>query len=147
MKFRVFAASVALAASLAPIKNTTHYTYWCLGSCDKNAVTQTEAGTILMGGGTDVDAAFKQHIKWSGGGDFLVIRAYGDDAYNPYINGLATLTSVATLLTKDKKAAEDPFVLGLIDNAEAIFFCRRRPVDILAAVAGYIDAEEASSCH
>ena len=33
-----------------------------------------------MGGGTDVDAAFEQHLEWADGGDFLVIRASGTDA-------------------------------------------------------------------
>jgi hypothetical protein len=36
-----------------------------------------------MGGGTDVDAAFQWMCQRSGGGDFLVIRATGTDAYNP----------------------------------------------------------------
>lgn len=75
-----------------------------------------------MGGGTDTDDAFKQHLKWSNGGDFLVLRASGDDAYNSYIQGLGKSNSVATLLTSSKDAAEDSFVLQKIDAAEAIFF-------------------------
>lgn len=41
-----------------------------------------------MGGGTDVDAAFKWMIERSGGGNFVVIRTAGTDAYNPYIYNL-----------------------------------------------------------
>jgi cyanophycinase len=50
--------------------------------------TSTTPGTVLMGGGTDVDAAFHWMCQRSGGGDFLVIRATGTDAYNPYIQTL-----------------------------------------------------------
>lgn len=75
-----------------------------------------------MGGGTDTDDAFKQHIQWSGFGDFLVLRASGDDAYNPYIRALAVTHSVGTLLTKDKQAGSDPRVLAIVDRADAIFF-------------------------
>lgn len=118
----VFAALLGLGSSASLDLDSEHYQYWCTGNCNSSVSTKTEPGTILMGGGTDVDAAFKQHIKWSGGGDFLVIRATGTDAYNPYIKGLGKVNSVATLLTKDKEAAEEAFVLGLIKNAEAIFF-------------------------
>eukprot|EP00937_MAST-01D_sp_MAST-1D-sp2_P004044 g4044.t1 len=77
-----------------------------------------------MGGGTDTDSAFKQLVQWSGDGDVLVIRASGDDAYNPYILSQvgANPHSVTTLLTKDRQAASDPDVLALVDRADAIFF-------------------------
>jgi len=99
-----------------------NYMYWCVGSCDRDATVKTQAGIVLMGGGSDVDDAFKQHILWSGGGDFLVLRASGTDAYNPYIQQLGDSHSVATLLTNSRAAAEDPFVLSKIDAADAIFF-------------------------
>ena len=82
-----------------PTRNTTHFTYWCLGSCDSDATSTPSGGTILMGGGTDVDDAYKQQIAWSAGGDYLVLRAHGDDAYNPYIYAFGGAHSVSTLLT------------------------------------------------
>ncbi len=46
----------------------------------------TSGGTILAGGGSDVDEAFKWMIsKSGGGGDIVVIRASGTAAYNSYI--------------------------------------------------------------
>ena len=33
------------------------------GNCNKDAVTRPQGGIILMGGGTDVDEAFKQQIS------------------------------------------------------------------------------------
>jgi cyanophycinase len=74
-----------------------------------------------MGGGTDVDAAFQWMINKSGGGDFVIIRATGTEAYNPYIYGLGTVDSVATIITKNRAAASDPFVIEKIRNAEALF--------------------------
>ena len=110
------ALAFGVAAAATPIHlDTANYTYWCIGSCDRDASVTPHPGLILMGGGTDVDSAFQQHIKWSAGGDFLVLRASGDDAYNSYIQGLGSTHSVATLLTKNRAAAEDPFVLSKID--------------------------------
>lgn len=75
---------------------------------------------------TDTDEAFIWQIKNANGGDFVVLRAAGDDAYNSYIYGLsiaasARLNSVTTILFNDGKASSDPDVLDLIRNAEAVF--------------------------
>jgi cyanophycinase len=75
-----------------------------------------------MGGGTDVDAAFQWMCQRSGGGDFLVIRATGTDAYNPYIQSLCPgENSVATLIIPNLAAASDPFVVNAIQKAEALW--------------------------
>ena len=103
-------------------RNSSSYQYWCVGECKRDAKTTPKGGTILMGGGTDVDAAFQQHLTWADGGDFLVLRASGTDAYNDYIRGLGVANSVATLLTHSVDAGSDPFVLSKVDTAEAIFF-------------------------
>ena len=57
-----------------------------------------------------------------GGGDYLVLRALGDDAYNPYIYAFGGAHSVSTLLTKDRAAGDDAFVVDRIDRAEALWF-------------------------
>jgi cyanophycinase len=81
----------------------------------------TEGGTVLMGGGADVDAAIQWMIQRSGGGDFVVIRATGTDAYNSYIYGLGTVNSVETLLIDSRTGANDPAIETKIRNAEALF--------------------------
>jgi len=96
------------------------YEYYVVGD-PADVVTSTTAGTVLAGGGTDVAAAFQWMINKSGGGDFVVIRATGTDAYNPWINGLGTINSVETLIIKSRAAASDPFVVARIQNAEAVF--------------------------
>src|SRR6188768_1184133 len=66
------------------------YTYFRVGN-PNDIVTAVSPGVVLMGGGTDVDAAFQWMCSKAGNGDFLVIRATGTDAYNPYIQDLCPL--------------------------------------------------------
>jgi cyanophycinase len=97
------------------------YSYFRVGNAN-DIVTATTPGTVLMGGGTDVDAAFQWMCQRSGNGDFLVIRATGTDAYNPYIQQLCPgENSVATLIIPNLSAASDPFVAATIRNAEALW--------------------------
>jgi cyanophycinase-like exopeptidase len=84
--------------------------------------TLCSAGTVLMGGGTDVDAAFAWMITKSGGGDFVVIRATGTNAYNSYIYGLGTANSVETFLVNSINMANDSSIVQSIRKAEAVFF-------------------------
>ena len=87
-----------------------------------DAKRKTQAGILFGGGGTDVDGAFRWMCGKAGGGDFLVIRATGTAAYNPYISALCPgLNSVATLRIESRAAAMDPFVKETILNAEALF--------------------------
>ena len=99
----------------------------------------------LLGGGPDVDAAFKWMIERAGvqpgtGGRFVIIRATGTDAYNPYIwcsNALACtsgelnpdwiggaamgLSSVETLIIPSRAAADDVTVNAIVNSASAAF--------------------------
>jgi len=109
---------LSVTLSLSAAKSS--YQYFAVGS-QSDVTTTTTAGTVLMGGGTDVDAAFQWMIGKSGGGDFVVIRATGTDAYNPYIFGLGTVNSVETLIIPSRTAAADPFVVAKIRNAEALW--------------------------
>lgn len=79
------------------------------------------AGFALMGGGTDLDQAFRWLCARSGGGDFLVLRAAGGDDYNAYLEGLCRENSVATLVIPSRAAAGDPFVVRRIGEASALF--------------------------
>jgi len=83
--------------------------------------TTTVGGTVLVGGGLDVDEIFRWMINKAGGGDFVVIRASGTDAYNSYIYDLGPINSVETLLINSRALANDPEVEKIILNAEALF--------------------------
>lgn len=79
-------------------------------------------GLVLMGGGTDVDAAFQWMCQRAGGGDFLVIRTSGTDAYNPYIQGLCPqMDSVETIIIGNVNGANSTYVSNQILNAEALW--------------------------
>ena len=96
-------------------------TYFRVGSA-VDATATTTAGTVLMGGSTDVDAAFQWLCDRAAGGDFLVVRAAGTDAYNPYVQELCPgLNSVATLIISSAKAANVPSVRETIANAEVLW--------------------------
>ena len=74
-----------------------------------------------MGGGEDLDEAFRWLCNHAGGGDFLVLSAAGDDEYNRYVQSLCRLNSVATIVIPSREAALDPFVAEAIDHASALF--------------------------
>jgi len=96
------------------------YQYFRVGN-PQDVQTKTQPGFALMGGGEDLDPAFQWMCERSGGGDFLVLRASGDDDYNPYIQKLCKVNSVGTLILKSREAASDPFVADAIRHAEAVF--------------------------
>lgn len=110
---------LTISPSYAAAKKS--YQYFRVGNA-ADVTTTPSGGTVLMGGGTDVDAAFQWMCSRSGGGDFLVIRATGTDAYNPYIQQLCpAVNSVATLIIGSTAAANDPFVIATLQQAEAVF--------------------------
>jgi cyanophycinase-like exopeptidase len=144
------------------------YGYFYLGN--PTATTSVPApaantqSVVLMGGGYDVAEAFRWMIKRSGvqpatscsgttcvpttGGHFLILRATGTDAYNPYIySRLGTvdtttpmnyemvggldmgLSSVETLIVPSVTAANDPFVVARIKAANAIWIAGGNQAD------------------
>lgn len=93
-----------------------------VGAPDDRA-TVSAPGVVLMGGGTDVDAAFAWMIGKSGGGDFLVVRASGTDAYNPYVyTQLGGVRSAETVIVRDRTDVDSAEMLRKVDEAEALFF-------------------------
>jgi cyanophycinase len=99
---------------------TSAYKYIRIGS-NQDVTTKAAAGYALMGGGPDLDEAFRFLCEKGAGGDFLIVRAAGDDDYNPYVNGLCKTNSVATLIIPSREAANDPKVADVIRHAEAVF--------------------------
>jgi cyanophycinase len=106
-----------LAASFA---HAGSYQYFRIGN-NNDTQTKPAAGVAMMGGGDDLDDAFRWLCQKGNGGDFLILRATGDDDYNSYVNGLCKLNSVATLILPDQKAAQDPAVAEIIRRAEVVF--------------------------
>jgi cyanophycinase len=101
--------------------NEAGYEYYVAGN-PGDVTTTTSPGLLLAGGSTDQDAAMQWMIDRSGGGDFVVIRASGTDAYNPYIYAeLGGVDSCETIILQKSSASYDPFVLEKIQGAEALF--------------------------
>lgn len=88
-------------------------------STPKSSVTS--GGMLLMGGGLDVDEGLKWMIARSGGGDFVVLRSSGTNAYNDYIYAMGGVNSVQTLLVTSTTQANDACVVQTIRNAGAVF--------------------------
>jgi cyanophycinase len=75
----------------------------------------------LVGGGGDVDEAMQYLCQHSGGGNIVVLRSSGTDAYNPYFHTLCPHNSVTTLLITSPEGASDPAALQAVRDAHAIF--------------------------
>ncbi|HXR17918.1 MAG TPA: cyanophycinase [Terriglobales bacterium] len=116
---RVFWVALILT-SFGGASPAASYKYIRIGQ-KNDAQTRPVAGIAMMGGGTDLDEAFRWLCGKADGGDFLILRAHGDDDYNSYVNGLCKLNSVATLIIPDRDAANDPAVADIIRHAEVIF--------------------------
>ena len=86
-----------------------------------NVERQVQGGLVLMGGGADVDEAFRYLVDRGGGGDVLILRASGEDGYHDYLQQLTGPDSVDTLVFQSRAASYCPQVIEKIDQAEAIF--------------------------
>lgn len=117
------ALALALPGSLLAAKvSDAGKTYFRVGNATDAAGIATQPGTVLAGGGTDVDAAFQWLCKRAAGGDFLVIRATGTDAYNKYVQKLCPgLNSVATLIVASTTDANSAFASDTIRDAEVVW--------------------------
>lgn len=109
-----------ITAAQSKVVSSAPYQYFRAGN-SANVRVSPRPGFALIGGGEDLDAAFQWLCELSRGGDFLVLRASGTDAYNPYIKSLCRENSIATLVIPTRQAAMDPFVERAIGSAAAIF--------------------------
>lgn len=145
----LLSAGSALAEPVfEPAKPIPLYSYFATGNVNAPVTAPSTRPTpsfVLMGGGPDVDPAFRWLIKRAGiepgsGGRFVVIRATGADGYNPYIyysdealstsNNVADmwvggaslgLTSVETLVIPSVKAANNAAVNAIVSKANVVF--------------------------
>jgi len=121
MKFeRVLLLVSLMFCGNAVVSHASDFKYIRQGN-PQDVQTHAEAGVAMMGGGTDLDEAFRWLCGKANGGDFLIVRAHGAADYNPYVTGLCKVNSVATLIIPNRKAALKPRVTEIIGQAEAIF--------------------------
>ncbi len=106
-----------------PAKPSNQISYLVGGSADVCPVlTAGQGALLLMGGGTDVDAAFSNRVgPQIKGGNIVVLRVVGTDAYNTYLQGLTGAASVETLIVDTVAKANSAYVEWAIQSAEAVF--------------------------
>jgi cyanophycinase len=112
----------SLAVCVAPVH--AKWKYFRTGdSADSTA--KPRSGFALMGGGAKQDQAFQFLCERANGGDFLILRANTEDDYakqvNGEIKGICPLNSVSTIVFSDREDSDDPGVVRIIEQAEAIF--------------------------
>jgi cyanophycinase len=111
---------LSFAAAAADAPASSPYRYYLTGSA-ADVQRPTRGLFVLQGGGDDVDQNYVRMGEMGGRGDFVVLRASGDDDYNEYIYKLCRCDSVETLVVDSRAAASDPFVVAKVRNAEALF--------------------------
>jgi cyanophycinase len=116
-------AVICIAVSSLYAAPKQGFTAFIVGNpADAQQSPSLSPGLVLMGGGTDVDAAFQWMCQKAGGGDFVVIRTTGTDAYNPYIQQLCPqMDSVETIIITSTTGANSAYVSSHIQNAEALW--------------------------
>ncbi len=116
---RLALALVAVCILAAPLSAAPkgYKTYIVGNAADAPQSPTLSPGLVLMGGGTDVDAAFQWMCQRAGGGDFLVIRTTGTGAYNPYIQQLCPqMDSVETIVISSVAGANSAYVSSHIQT-------------------------------
>jgi cyanophycinase len=125
------AFSVVLSSSRAGADgaNCGFVVYARVGALAPSTAKPQGPGLILMGGGPDVDAAFRWMQRTiagpggSDGGDVVVLRASGDNEYDKYIYDLARFNSVRTVLVPPCSSPSDlARTATIVASAQGVFF-------------------------
>lgn len=98
------------------------YTSWLIGD-SADVSTNHQSGLLLAGGGLDNDPAMRWMLQRANGGDVVVLRASGSDGYNSYLyqDLMVSVNSVETIRIASLAAAQDPYVLRRVREAEVLF--------------------------
>lgn len=98
------------------------YEYFVAGDTMAKTPGKTSPGLLLMGGGREIEAAFKWFAAQAGHGHIVILRASGDDALQNWIyRDVGGVASVQTLIFHSRAPASDPRVLAMIEHADGIF--------------------------
>ncbi|SEA04456.1 Type 1 glutamine amidotransferase-like domain-containing protein [Alkalimonas amylolytica] len=86
------------------------------------ALDANNPALLLMGGGSDVDAAFSQRIRpHLQGGNIVVLRTSGADGYNDYFMELTEAASVESIIVNSRDKANSDYVDWAIRTAEFVW--------------------------
>lgn len=115
-----------------PTYSDKNYDYYLTGNAADVVLPSAPATPmmVLMGGGTDVDDAFRAMIAKARGSsgqkiDIVIVRASGADGYNPYLYTLdgvnSGVDSVETVVVKTRAGAESAAVSNIVKKADVLF--------------------------
>ncbi|MCE4540651.1 cyanophycinase [Pelomonas sp. P7] len=96
---------------------------------------------VLMGGGIDVDDAFRAMIAKARGGtaskvDVVILRTSGADGYNAYLMAMDGVDSVESIVLKTRNGSSAPEVLDLVNRADVLFIAGGDQSTYIALWAG-----------
>lgn len=115
-------AAVAGATASRAAETPDGYTYFSVGDVSAPRPGGTEPAMMLMGGGDWDYDAFRWFLGKAGNGHIVILRASGDgEAGEEIYRDIGGAASVQTLLFDDRKAAQDPRVLAILEQADGIF--------------------------
>lgn len=127
--FRI--APILLLSFLPQLVFSQAFSSYFIGDSSDVVSNNFRSGIVLAGGGPDNDNAMRWMLQRAGGGDVLILRSSGSDGYNNYFFqklGVG-LNSVETIVFNDASAADSPYVLRRIREAELIFLAGGNQTD------------------
>lgn len=128
--------SLGLIPPIASDFSDGHY-HWHVGNHFDFVVpnpASLSGGSMMMGGGKEVDSAMRWFLRRAAGGDVIVIRNADNgttdaddptaDRYNLYFYSQlgVRVNSVETIFFNGRWVAENPVVINKVRRAEAVFF-------------------------
>lgn len=124
-----FAHAADGGAARAQNYRDKNFDYFVSGDPSKPRAAHTEFGLALMGGGGKLDSAYRFIATHAGGGHIVILRAVGDDSYDPtdgsygesYMKEWGPVVSAETIVFHNRQASSDPRVVAALKNADGIF--------------------------
>jgi beta-aspartyl-peptidase (threonine type) len=115
-------ACASFAATAPAAEKHAGYEYFVIGDVAAKTPDKPSGGLLLMGGGREIDEAFKWFAEQAGHGHIVILRASGDDELQNWIyRDVGGVASVQTLIFHARAPASDPRVLAIVKHADGIF--------------------------
>ncbi len=122
-------------ANGAPAQTPAHdyrdknFDYFVSGDPSKPRAAHTDFGVAMMGGGGNVDSAFKFIAERAGHGHIVILRSVSDDSFDPddgnygkkFVGEWGPVASAETITFHNRDASSDPRVLKALHDADGIF--------------------------
>lgn len=112
------------------------YLHHISGDPDDHVASGRGSGVALLGGGGEVDDAFRWMIERARGGDFVIVRASGGFDLERWVYSLGGLDSAETLTITTRAGADDDFVATRVRAAEVVFFAGGDQSDYVRLLSG-----------